>query len=130
MRKNKLFEKIAKENFTAWENALHTKNAGAVAEFYSPRSTFLPTVSPDFKKGRKGARDYFEHFLAKNPIGKIVKQAVQVLGPKIYLHSGMYNFYLGISGRRMLTAARFSFVWKMGRTGKWQIIHHHSSVKP
>jgi uncharacterized protein (TIGR02246 family) len=120
---------IAHENFALWNDTLLTKNAGKVAGLYSEDCTFLPTVSPEFKKGKKGAQGYFTHFLEKNPNGKVVDEEIQPLGDDCYLHSGMYNFEVGPDNARQIVNARFSFVWRKAG-GKWQVIHHHSSVKP
>src|SRR3989344_9317104 len=86
---------VAQENFSSWNNALQTKDAGKVAGLYSEDNTFLPTMSGDFKTGNEGAQDYFEHFLLKNPFGKVVNEKVQELSPENYIHSGLYDFEVG-----------------------------------
>ena len=123
-------EKIAKENFFKWAEALKTKNSKIMAEFYSEDATFLPTLSPDFKYGATEAEEYFVHFLEKNPVAEIKEQTTQALSDNIYLHSGMYDFEIGREGERQMVQARFSYVWKKDPSGKWKIIHHHSSLKP
>lgn len=124
------FLEIARKNFQMWNEALQTKEAQKVAELYSEDNTFLPTMSGDFKSGQKGAEDYFEHFLLKNPFGKIVEEKVQPLGENSYLHSGLYNFEIGPAEKREITEARFTYVWQKDKNGQWKILHHHSSVKP
>ena len=128
--KEMAFEKIAKENFVLWADTLLTKDPKKVAELYASDATFLPTVSPEFKTGQKETEGYFVHFLEKNPEGKIVEEKVQQLGQGTYLHSGMYDFELGVNGSRSTVEARFSFIWRKKADGGWEIIHHHSSVKP
>lgn len=128
--KEMTFEEIAKENFVLWESSLLTRDPKKVAELYADGATFLPTVSPKFKKGKKEAEGYFVHFLEKNPEGQIIQEEVQPLGQGAYLHSGMYNFEVGEEDARSVVEARFSFVWQKEDDGKWKIIHHHSSVKP
>lgn len=123
-------EKIAKENFERWNNALLTKEAKNVAALYTNEASFLPTVSPDFKTGQSEAEGYFKHFLEKNPKGEIIKDRVQQISEKTYLHSGLYNFELGPDEDRQIVEARFTFLWEMGDNGEWMIGHHHSSVKP
>jgi uncharacterized protein (TIGR02246 family) len=123
-------DKIAQENFSLWAESLLTKDPKKVAELYSEDCTFLPTVSPEFKKGIAGAEEYFKHFLEKNPEGKIIEEAIQSISEDNYLHSGMYNFEIDKDGSRATVEARFSFVWQKGEDGKWKIIHHHSSVRP
>jgi uncharacterized protein (TIGR02246 family) len=117
---------LAQENFKRWVDALLTKDPKIVAGLYADDSTFLPTVSDEFKKGRAEAEQYFQHFLEKNPKGTIIDEEVQAISSNCYLHSGMYNFEL-TQGK---VEARFTFVWQKNEQGEWQIIHHHSSVKP
>lgn len=121
---------IASTNFSQWNSALQTGDAKKVASLYSPESTFLPTVSDKFIRGQEEAEGYFEHFLEKNPTGEIIDETVRVISPDSYLHSGMYNFEVGQEDKRETLEARFSFIWKKDEAGQWQIIHHHSSVKP
>jgi uncharacterized protein (TIGR02246 family) len=122
--------KIARKNFINWNKALKTKDPKKVAVLYSKDAALLPTLSPEFKTKPCGIKEYFEHFLKKNPVGKIVVSKVQVLGSKSYLHSGLYNFEVGSKGAREIIKARFSFIWKQNRKGEWKIVHHHSSLKP
>ena len=122
--------KIAQENFKKWNEALQTKDPKKVAELYTGDNTFLPTLSPEFKKGIAGAESYFVHFLEKDPIGEIKEEVVQLLGDDCYLHSGMYDFEVGPEGERTIANARFSYVWKKDLNEEWKIIHHHSSLKP
>jgi len=107
---NKLMEtnmekikEIARSNFLIWNQALKTGDQKKVAELYAEGATFLPTVSGEFKKGRSGAEEYFKHFLEKNPTGEIVDDEVQILG---------------------------SDVVKLKEDGSFEILHHHSSIKP
>ena len=134
---NKLMEtnmekikEIARSNFLIWNQALKTGDQKKVAELQAEGATFLPTVSGEFKKGRSGAEEYFKHFLEKNPTGEIVDDEVQILGSDIYLHSGMYNFELGPDDKRDIVKARFSYVVKLKEDGSFEILHHHSSIKP
>lgn len=128
--KKREIKKIAQENFKLWAELLKTKDPKQVANLYSNGATFLPTVSPDFKKGPAEAEEYFEHFLQKNPEGKIIEEEIQLLAEDAYLHSGMYDFEIDKNSKRAIVNARFSFVWKKGLDGQWKIIHHHSSVRP
>jgi len=132
MENEKSIFEIAKQNFEKWNGLLQTKNPEEVAKLYTEDSTFLPTMSSDFKFGIEGAKDYFEHFVKKNPFGTIVEekvQAIRSLSLESYVHSGLYNFEVGEKANREIVQARFTFVWSK-INGEWKIIHHHSSVKP
>lgn len=121
---------IITQNFTVWNNALQTKDPGKVAELYSEDATFLPTVSGEFKQGRAGAKEYFAHFLTKDPEGTITEEKLQIVADNCYIHSGMYSFEIGPENDRQSVSARFTLVWKDMGDGTWQIIHHHSSARP
>jgi uncharacterized protein (TIGR02246 family) len=123
-------QEVARKNIVLWGEALLSKDPQKVAELYAEDNTFLPTMSPDFKKGVDEAEGYFKHFLEKNPEVKIMEDAVQSLSEDSYLHSGMYDFKVKDSGNEEVVSARFSFVWRKESDGEWKIIHHHSSVKP
>lgn len=126
------FEDLARRNFDLWNDALQSKNPRKVAEMYADDAAFLPTMSPELKHGVTGAEEYFEHFLKKNPFGKIREGAlVQLEGDKFYSHSGMYDFEVdGPNGNRVAVAARFIFNWRQEDDGRWKISAHHSSVIP
>lgn len=125
------FLKTAHQNFSLWCDALLTKNPANVAKLYSQDSTFLPTLSSEFKSGISGAVEYFQHFLQQNPNCQLVTEAIQPLGSNCYLHSGMYNFQVDSNGGRQNLEARFSFVWERNSDqDDWKIAHHHSSLKP
>lgn len=125
------YQTIAQENFSRWNDMLKTLDPAQVAALYAPSATFLPTLSPDFKQGQNGAREYFEHFLAKHPVGEIIESRLQIISDHCYLHSGMYNFEVDrTGGGRETVMARFSFVWQKDEASGWQIIHHHSSLVP
>lgn len=121
---------LANDNFNQWNTVLSLKDAKKQASLYTQDATFLPTVSPDFKRGIDWAEDYFEHFLQKNPIWNVIEREVQVVGNDAYLDSGMYDFEIWPEDNRQVVNARFSFVWKRDERWDWKVIHHHSSVVP
>ncbi|MFZ2975571.1 MAG: SgcJ/EcaC family oxidoreductase [Candidatus Moraniibacteriota bacterium] len=124
--KEKMIIEKAHEIFANWNESLQTKDPQKVAALYSKDCTFLPTVSPEFKRGQDGAEEYFHHFLEKDPNGTIVEDAVQVIPAGSILHSGRYDFEVGPENERQIVEARFSFVYKPDG----EIMHHHSSKKP
>jgi len=123
-------ETIATENFARWNDALRTLDPETVAAFYTEDTTFLPTLSPEFKHGTGGAREYFVHFLEKHPMGTVVEETVRPLDEDSYLHSGFYDFEVDDgSGGRSVAHARFTYLW-VRQAGEWKIAHHHSSLLP
>ncbi|MDX9970367.1 MAG: SgcJ/EcaC family oxidoreductase [Candidatus Gracilibacteria bacterium] len=132
---NEELRKIATQNFEIWNDSLQTKEPEKVAALYSDDATFLPTVLGEFKRGKTGAKEYFVHFLEKNPSGRIVQDEVQEISQDKYLHCGHYDFEIdnkdeGATSPRKTVNARFSYVWKKKEDGSYEILHHHSSLKP
>ena len=57
--------------FEVWNNALQTGDPNKVAELYEPNAILLPTVSNKVRHNHEEIADYFVHFLAKGPEGKV-----------------------------------------------------------
>jgi uncharacterized protein (TIGR02246 family) len=129
-KKEKIHDKIARENFEKWNEALKSKDPDKVAELYSDEATFLATVSGKFRKEKADAKEYFVHFLENNPEGEIKEEEVTDLGADSYMHTGMYDFRVGPEEDRKTVEARFTFIWRKNKGGKWEILHHHSSKVP
>ncbi|MCF8050144.1 MAG: SgcJ/EcaC family oxidoreductase [Desulfobacterales bacterium] len=121
-------EKEIEDRFVAWNQALQTGNPDKVTALYAKDAVLLPTVSARVRHNHDEIRDYFVHFLAKKPVGRIDEQNIRVFGD-IAVNSGLYTFTLSENGKETDVAARFSFVYR--RDGdRWQIIEHHSSILP
>jgi len=131
MKQKKDLLEIANSNFKFWEDALHAKDLSKVINLYSENNTFLPTLHSDFKCGQKEVENYFQYFLLKNPLSKVVQQKVQIISNNAYLHSGLYDFEL-FTGciKKEIVRARFTYLWQKELDGFWKIFHHHSSIRP
>lgn len=122
--------KFVRELFNKWNEWLKTKSPEVMADFYSDNCLFLPTLNWEFKKWKQWAKEYFEHFLQKNPIGKIIEDDIIKISDDFYIHVWMYDFEVDWKNWRKITKARFTFIWKDLWDNNWKIIHHHSSLKP
>jgi uncharacterized protein (TIGR02246 family) len=116
------------DQFVMWNNALQTGDPDNVVACYAPDAILLPTVSPKVRHNHEEIRDYFLHFLAKKPIGRITEDNIR-LYDDIAINSGLYTFSLAENGDRADVAARFTFVYRKSEDG-WLIIEHHSSILP
>jgi len=116
--------------FEKWNDTLQTGDANKVAALYDEKDgILLPTVSPKVRHNREEIADYFEHFLAKNPVGRIDESNIRIFGD-IAINSGLYTFELDNGeGGRVDVGARFTFVYKKDGDN-WMILEHHSSVLP
>ncbi len=116
------------DQFVLWNKALQTGNPDNVAACYAEDAILLPTVSAKVRHNHHEIRDYFVHFLAKKPRGRIIEQNIRIYD-KIALNSGLYTFSLTENGDHADVAARFTFVYQKYDAG-WLIIEHHSSILP
>lgn len=111
--------------FARWCAALASGDAGAVADQYCDTAVLLPTATGTPRVGRAAIRDYFTHFPANRPQGRLVERHAQ-LGWDMAVDLGTYVFAFA-DGREV--AARYTFVWRPV-AGRWRITHHHSSAMP
>ncbi|MDA8899234.1 SgcJ/EcaC family oxidoreductase, partial [Porticoccaceae bacterium] len=77
--------------FDQWNSALQTGDPKQVAALYATDAILLPTVSNQVRHNHQEIEDYFVHFLAKGPQGKIDESNVRIFGD-IAINSGVYTF--------------------------------------
>jgi len=114
--------------FEMWNKALQTEDPANVVACYAADAILLPTVSAQVRHNHDEIRDYFVHFLAKKPRGRITEHNIRIYD-NIAINSGLYTFSLEADGVRADAAARFTFVYRKDEDG-WLIIEHHSSILP
>lgn len=116
--------------FDQWNAALKTGNAQQVVSLYAPDAVLQPTVSNQVRNTPALITDYFEHFLALKPVGRINYREVRQLGNDAAMDSGVYTFTLtDAKGKTRDVQARYTFLYeKVG--GQWKILNHHSSAMP
>jgi uncharacterized protein (TIGR02246 family) len=111
--------------FDQWNGALATRDPDKVVAQYAPDAILLPTVSNRVRHNHAEIKDYFEHFLAKGPNGKIDEANVRQFGD-VAINSGVYTFDFAGGDK---VQARFTFVYRKV-DGEWKIAEHHSSAMP
>jgi len=111
--------------FDEWNSALQTGDPKKVAALYESNAILLPTVSNQVRHNHEEIEDYFVHFLAKGPVGKIDEANVRSFG-QLAINSGIYTFTLEDGAE---VAARFTFVYRWNGE-RWMIVEHHSSQMP
>ena len=111
--------------FEEWNSALQTGDPKQVASLYETNAILLPTVSNKVRHNHEEIEDYFVHFLAKGPQGKIDESNVRTFGG-VSINSGVYTFSFkdGVS-----VQARFTYVYRWNGQ-RWMIVEHHSSTMP
>lgn len=114
--------------FDRWNTALQSGNPDKVVERYAEHSILLPTVSGKARLTASEKKDYFVHFMAKNPVGKIEHRQIQV-GCNSAVDSGHYTFTLNDGSTAQAVPARYSYAYQWNGDD-WYIISHHSSMVP
>jgi len=108
-----------------WNSALQTGDPKKVSVLYETNGILLPTLADKVCHNHEEIEDYFVHFLAKGPTGKIDEANVRTFG-LLAINSGVYTFTFK-DGSAM--QARFTFVYRWNG-GRWMIVEHHSSQMP
>ena len=116
--------------FDRWNASLATHDADKVTANYAPDAVLLPTVSNQPRTNSAEIKDYFVHFLERNPQGTIDPRTIRI-GCNTASDVGTYTFRLSgkTPGTTDILKARYSFDYEL-RDGKWVIVNHHSSMMP
>lgn len=116
--------------FDRWNASLATHDADKVTANYAPDAVLLATVSNQPRTNTSEIKDYFEHFLKRDPQGAIDTRTIRI-GCNEATDVGTYTFKLSgnTPGTTDIVKARYSFIYEP-RDGKWVIVHHHSSAMP
>jgi uncharacterized protein (TIGR02246 family) len=113
--------------FDRWNKSLQTGDPKQVLKNYANSSILLPTLSNKVRISNQEKLDYFEHFLAKKPVGKIELSSVE-LDCNTAFDAGIYQFTFGDGST---AKARYSYTYKWFPAVKeWLITSHHSSLMP
>lgn len=114
--------------FDQWNQSLQTGKPDEVVKNYASDAILLPTLSNQVRHNHQEIKDYFEHFLAKKPTGKLDEQNIRLFGD-IAINSGIYTFTLNNEEKPKDVQARYTFVYHK-IDDKWLIVEHHSSLMP
>ncbi len=111
--------------FDRWNDSLKTGESSKVVTNYAENSILLATLSNKPRLTPEAKADYFEHFLAKKPTGKIDSRWIDI-GCNTAVDAGLYTFTFADGST---AHARFTYTYKWD--GKqWLITSHHSSLMP
>lgn len=112
--------------FERWNGALQSGSPAAVAAIYAPGSILLPTLSNTVRLTPEQKTEYFEHFLADKPSGKIDSRVIQTACNSA-VDAGLYTFDFAASGKSVQARYTFTYGWD---GADWLITSHHSSLMP
>lgn len=111
--------------FDRWNASLKTGDPTKVVANYAPRSILLPTVSNKPRVSVREKENYFTHFLARRPVGRIDRRSIQI-GCNWAVDAGLYTFRFA-DGSEVKARYTYTYRWS-GR--RWLISSHHSSAMP
>ncbi|QKZ05593.1 SgcJ/EcaC family oxidoreductase [Pseudomonas eucalypticola] len=112
--------------FDRWNAALLTGEPAQVAATYGADAVLLPTLSNRVRMTHDERLDYFQHFLANKPSGRIVSRTSQAACDSA-LDAGIYEFTFATTGETVQARYSFNYRWD-GQ--QWLIASHHSSLMP
>lgn len=112
--------------FDRWNSTLQTGDSRKVVANYAEKSILLPTLSNIPRLTAAEKVDYFDHFLAKKPVGRIDSGTIEI-GCNTAVDAGLYTFTFGTSDPPV--KARYTYTYKWDGT-YWLITSHHSSGMP
>lgn len=112
--------------FDRWNNSLQSGDPRKVAANYAGHSILLPTLSNEPRLTPEKREDYFHHFLADQPSGKIDFRHID-LSCNVATDSGLYTFSFAKTGA--VASGRYSFTYEWDGSD-WLITSHHSSMMP
>ena len=105
-----------------WVNAIKNGDPKQVTDLYHQNAILLGTFSNKERIGHELILEYFVNLL-KSPVEVEIVSEHVVIGERLSVNSGLYNF---VTGGKTINA-RFSFVYESHHD---KIISHHSSVMP
>ncbi|SPP31856.1 hypothetical protein ARAF_1522 [Arsenophonus endosymbiont of Aleurodicus floccissimus] len=77
--------------FKRWNDSLKSGDAKKVSANYLADAVLLPTISSQVRLTDTERTDYFKHFLAKKPVGKIDSRTIRI-GCNKAIDIGTYTF--------------------------------------
>ncbi len=126
-------ERLAKENFQRWIEALATGDVTEVLKLYHVDAILQGTFSPMMRVGYDAIREYFIPFLQETPSCSVLLNVVSTVdgsiwGPntRSYVDIGHYDFISGPSEARITSHARYMIIWQKRSIGGWKIFRHSS----
>jgi uncharacterized protein (TIGR02246 family) len=112
--------------FDRWNASLQTRDPALVSANYADDSILLPTMSNQPRLTGAEREDYFVHFLADQPSGKIDMRRIYI-GCNTAVDAGLYTFTFARTGA--VVPARYTYTYRWDGQ-RWLITSHHSSGMP
>lgn len=111
--------------FERWNESLQSGDPAKVVANYAPGSILLPTLSNRPRVSVREKADYFEHFMAGKPVGRIDRRVIH-LDCNHAIDTGLYTFHFHDGS---IIKARYTFTYQWNND-RWLITSHHSSMMP
>ncbi|MGK0268098.1 MAG: hypothetical protein ACI8Y3_000707 [Paraglaciecola sp.] len=117
------------ENMARWVSSFSEDTSKNICSLYDEQASLWATLSPIKRDSAALIKDYFNQiFKYPNRYVEITDSNIRLFGD-VAICNGQYTFSWFNEGVKVITAARFSFVY-INKGGRWFIIEHHSSFIP
>ena len=117
------------ENLEYWASSFSDDTSNNLCALYDEQASLWGTLSPIKRDNPALIKDYFEGiFKYQNRYANVTGSSVRCFGD-IAICNGTYTFSWFDNGIKVVTKARFSFVY-IKKGARWFIIEHHSSAIP
>ena len=117
------------ENMAHWVSSFSEDTSKNICSLYDEQASLWATLSPIKRDSASLIKDYFNQiFKYSNRYVEITDSNIRLFGD-VAICNGQYTFSWFNEDVKVITAARFSFVY-INKEGSWLIIEHHSSFIP
>jgi len=117
------------ENMNRWLSSFSEDTTNNICSFYDEQASLWGTLSPTKRDSTALIKDYFDQiFKYQNRYIELNDSNIRLFGD-MAICNGLYTFRWIKEGVKVITAARFSFVY-MKKGDRWLIVEHHSSAIP
>ena len=100
-------------------------------EQYADVAVMIDASMPDPSADRKVATDSARAFVSMKPADyHVIGRHIQLLGPDVFVSSGIESFTVAAGSARPIVSARFNDVFQRQPDGKWKIVNEHVSMPP
>ena len=126
---SKLSEAKITEQLGLWKSAFSKETSRATCALYDVQANLWGTLSKTKRDTPELIKDYFDTiFNFSNRSVEFHETQIRIFN-EIAISSGTYTFSWVKGGGKVITKARYSFIY-LNKDGQWLIVEHHSSTMP
>ncbi len=112
-----------------WAHHFNSGDSAAVAALYAPNAVLWGTLAREMTTSPEAIGTYFAEAAGLGLTVRLGACAQRDLSETATMIAGSYDLFRTHGGKAIAFPARYSFVL-VRRDARWQITHHHSSLRP